>query len=125
MGLLAGVDQPVLLQVSQLCEALLADGALERSFPAVHTQVDLLGPGGRADTDGHREEREGQRGKTLERRATELWSQEGPPGHPNTLSRVTAPHLFSPENPPPQQGSGWHVAMWVEGVRRRSRILLN
>lgn len=46
VGLLAGVDQAMLLQMCQLCEALLADGAMEGPLAAVHPQVDLRGDGG-------------------------------------------------------------------------------
>lgn len=41
MGPLPSVHQVVLLQVGELDEALLAQGALERALPAVHTQMDL------------------------------------------------------------------------------------
>lgn len=49
VGLLASVHQLVLLQVCQLREALLADGAREGPLATVHPQVDLPGGGG-----GHR-----------------------------------------------------------------------
>ena len=41
VGPLPSMHQVVLLQVGKLGEALLAQGALERAFPAVHTQMDL------------------------------------------------------------------------------------
>lgn len=46
VGLLASVHQLVLLQVCQLREALLADGAREGPLATVHPQVDLPGGGG-------------------------------------------------------------------------------
>lgn len=41
MGPLPSVYQVVLLQVSELGEALLAQGTLEWTLSTVHTQVDL------------------------------------------------------------------------------------
>lgn len=41
VGPLPSMHQVVLLQVGELGEALLAQGALERALPAVHSQMDL------------------------------------------------------------------------------------
>lgn len=43
MRLLPGVDQVVLLQVSQLSEAFVTGLTLERSLTAVHSKVNLHG----------------------------------------------------------------------------------